>query len=190
MGFEYHHAKKEHLCLSIWLKDSPNKLPDYASTSLGVGGFVYDEKTDEVLVVKEKNGPMTDAWKLPGGLVDHSEDIYKAAVREVFEETGVKAKFDSLLYFKVAHHNQFDASMIYFVALLTPETKEIKIQEDEIADAKWIKFDGIEKRDDLSITFRHIISVVKPSIQNKKSGFVYKKEKIHNHNITYYYNKL
>lgn len=189
MGFQFHHAKKDYLCLSKWLKESINKLPAYPSVNIGIGGFVYDEETDEVLVVKEKNGPMTNAWKLPGGLVDLGEELYEGAIREVFEETGVKAKFVSLVYFKEAHHNQFDTSNYYFVALMHPETKEITMQEDEIADAKWIKLDELEKRDDLSLTFKHILSVIKPSIKTQQ-GFVYSKQKIYNRNVTYYFNKL
>ena len=36
-------------------------------------------------------------WKLPGGLVDPGESIQEAAIREVWEETGVKTKFKSVL---------------------------------------------------------------------------------------------
>lgn len=32
---------------------------------LGVGGFVVNDK-NEILVVKEKNGPATNVWKMPG----------------------------------------------------------------------------------------------------------------------------
>ena len=47
-----------------------------------------------MLVVQEKSGPSAgiNMWKLPGGLVDSKEDISAAAVREVWEETGVKAQ--------------------------------------------------------------------------------------------------
>lgn len=36
---------------------------------------------------------LSDAWKIPGGLVDDNEFISEAAEREVWEETGIKAKF-------------------------------------------------------------------------------------------------
>jgi 8-oxo-dGTP pyrophosphatase MutT (NUDIX family) len=39
-------------------------------------------------------------WKIPGGLVDRGEDLPTAAVREVFEETGIKSEFVSLLCFR------------------------------------------------------------------------------------------
>jgi len=39
-------------------------------------------------------------WKLPGGLVENGESIEQAAIREVWEETGVKTKFVSILGFR------------------------------------------------------------------------------------------
>lgn len=68
--------------LTLWLpKDSPSSLPRYAThvagskgsnttNSKGVGGFVYNEEKNEVLVVMEKNGPVTSIWKMPGGMID------------------------------------------------------------------------------------------------------------------------
>ena len=39
-------------------------------------------------------------WRLPGGRVDLHETIAQAAERELFEECGIKAKFESILGFR------------------------------------------------------------------------------------------
>ena len=49
----------------------------------------------EVLLVKDKHKGAL--WKFPGGLSDHGEGIGEAAVREVWEETGVETEFRSVL---------------------------------------------------------------------------------------------
>eukprot|EP01097_Dermamoeba_algensis_P006904 TRINITY_DN430_c0_g1_i2.p1 TRINITY_DN430_c0_g1~~TRINITY_DN430_c0_g1_i2.p1 ORF type:complete len:179 (-),score=38.28 TRINITY_DN430_c0_g1_i2:49-585(-) len=127
-----------------WLANTHSKLPNFASTFLGVGGFVVNDK-NEVLMVKEKNGPIKNIWKLPGGAVDPGEDLCHAAVREVFEETGIETEFDRIVCFRHSHSAPFQKSDIYFLCKLKPLTSEIKIQEDEIAEAQWIPLETFSK---------------------------------------------
>jgi 8-oxo-dGTP pyrophosphatase MutT (NUDIX family) len=51
-----------------------------------------------VLLIQEVTGPRL--WKLPGGLMDPKETIKEAVIREVYEETGVCAKFEGILGFR------------------------------------------------------------------------------------------
>ena len=52
-------------------------------------------------VVVEKYGfDDVKRWKVPGGMVEPGESIGAAAVREVWEETGVKATFQSIALFR------------------------------------------------------------------------------------------
>jgi 8-oxo-dGTP diphosphatase len=45
-----------------------------------------------VLIVKQTAGPFAGAWLLPGGHVERDERLEDAARRELFEETGYRAK--------------------------------------------------------------------------------------------------
>lgn len=56
-GFEFHHTKKDELVLSKWLPDRESKLPGYATHFCGVGGVCIREDKNQVLLIKEKNGP-------------------------------------------------------------------------------------------------------------------------------------
>lgn len=67
------------------------------------------------------------------------ENIPQAAERELFEETGVKAKFKSLVGFRHAHNYAFGCSDIYMVARMVPETLEIKKCEREVSECMWMK---------------------------------------------------
>ena len=68
-------------------------VPPYCSHYVGTGGMVINPKDETILLVKDKIRPKNTSWKLPGGFVDHNEDIDKAVEREVFEETGIESQF-------------------------------------------------------------------------------------------------
>ena len=81
-------------------------------------------------------------WKIPGGQCDDpNESLGDAAVREVWEETGVKTEFVSLLGFRHMHSFRFGKSDLYFIALLKPLTKEINLDPEEIEFCEWIPLD-------------------------------------------------
>ncbi|XP_012258068.2 nudix hydrolase 7 isoform X1 [Athalia rosae] len=141
-GFQFHHAKNEYVTLYRWLPVHQScNVPPYAHTLLGVGALVFNENTEEVLVVKEKYSIASQMWKLPGGYVEPGEDIAIAAQREVMEETGIEAEFKQLLLFRHAHHFAFDCSDIYMVVCLTPRTLDITRCEREIAHCTWMKLE-------------------------------------------------
>ncbi len=44
-GFEFHHALPGHVMMCKWISSSPkNMLPAFATTTMGVGAFVINEK--------------------------------------------------------------------------------------------------------------------------------------------------
>lgn len=59
---------------------------DYANGIVAAGGIIYNDK-NEILTIYRRG-----FWDLPKGKVDAGETIENAALREVEEETGVKAK--------------------------------------------------------------------------------------------------
>ena len=95
-GYAFHHANPGYVMMNQWLpKDQPNGLPMYPHHQIGCAGMVLNS-LGQVLVIREAKGmtaKLPDFWKLPGGLVDHKEDISQACVREVLEETGIRTEF-------------------------------------------------------------------------------------------------
>ncbi len=55
------------------------------------------EQAGAVLLVRRVNDPQRGLWTLPAGFIDAGEDPVEAAVRECFEETGLKVRITGLL---------------------------------------------------------------------------------------------
>jgi ADP-ribose pyrophosphatase YjhB (NUDIX family) len=142
LGFEFHHAQGKIAMLNLWLKeDVPSKVPEYATHHLGVGSVVINSR-DEILCIRELRQNYMP-YKIPTGLSERGESIAEAAEREVMEEIGVRAHFDSILSFRHTHGMAHGRSDIFFVCNLIPEEENGEIptpvpQECEIAEAKWL----------------------------------------------------
>ncbi len=50
-----------------------------------------------IVMVRRKNEPAADSWALPGGYVEAHESPEQGAIREVFEEVGLKVQIDRLI---------------------------------------------------------------------------------------------
>ena len=108
-------------------------------------GIVFNEKTNEALVVKDKNRSYSSLWKFPGGLSDLGEDIAVTAQREVFEETGVRSEFKSVLAFRQQHTHPgaFGRSDLYYLCRLKPLTFELNPCQEEIEACEWMHIDQL-----------------------------------------------
>eukprot|EP01121_Diplochlamys_sp_Union-15-3_P014090 TRINITY_DN4454_c0_g1_i1.p1 TRINITY_DN4454_c0_g1~~TRINITY_DN4454_c0_g1_i1.p1 ORF type:complete len:139 (-),score=13.45 TRINITY_DN4454_c0_g1_i1:24-440(-) len=99
------------------------------------------------------------------------EDICTAAVREVLEETGIKSEFKSLVCFRHHHNSFFGLSDLYFVCALTPLTEDIQIQEDEIAECKWMPVKEFMELPYYVGVYKNILEIANDLIQEKYSGW-------------------
>jgi 8-oxo-dGTP pyrophosphatase MutT (NUDIX family) len=101
LGFVFHHAEPDYVMMTHWLPaDCESTIPPNASHQVGVGAFVINDE-GQLLVVQEAVGN-TGFWKIPTGLVDAGEHLEDACVRECQEETGIEARFESIVAFRHA----------------------------------------------------------------------------------------
>lgn len=137
-GFIYHHAEEHGLQL-VKMVATDAFVPGYATHYTGVGGVLVDSE-NRILVIQERYHTKKH-YKLPGGALDPGEHISQAAVREVYEETGIKSEFVSLNCFRHWHQYRHGKSDIYFVCRLKPLSSEITMDPTEISEAKWMPVD-------------------------------------------------
>ena len=57
---------------------------------VGVGAVVIQGST--ILLVKRANDPCRGYWAIPGGHIEYGESIGEAAIRELYEETSIRAR--------------------------------------------------------------------------------------------------
>ena len=55
-------------------------------------------RNGELLMVRRGRGANAGLWAIPGGKVDFGESMRAAAVREVFEETGVEVELEEIVW--------------------------------------------------------------------------------------------
>ena len=156
-GFIFHHSSEDYLMLTIILEEGA-WLPNFATHYIGIGGVVLTPER-ELLVVREIYGvagrPPT--LKLPGGALHPNENLAEAVEREVLEETGVRAEFETIACFRHWHGYRYGKSDIYFVSRLRPLSREITMQADEIQECLWLPVDEFLSRDDISNFNKQIV---------------------------------
>ena len=163
-GFTYHHSGEDYVMMTLRLQDGAF-IPAHASHYIGAGGVVISED-QELLVVSEKyhsqrTGP--PRYKLPGGALHEGEHLAEAVVREVLEETGVHARFEALVCFRHWHGYRYGKSDIYFVCRLSPLSKAITIQEDEIAECLWMPVEAYFHAEGVSAFNKRIVKTAMSS---------------------------
>ena len=160
-GFTFHHSGdhsgSDYLMLTSILQEGA-WVPHFATHYIGIGGVVLTEER-ELLVVREIYGvagrPPT--LKLPGGAVHPNEHLAEAVEREVLEETGVRAEFQSIACFRHWHGYRYGKSDIYFVGRLRPLSREITMQADEIQECLWLPVNEFLSREDISNFNKQIV---------------------------------
>lgn len=155
-GFHFHHAAETYLLLTKRLEANA-LIPEYATHYIGAGGVVINDK-EELLVVSELHRRSESPYyKLPGGALHEGEHIATCVEREILEETGVRAKFETLVCFRHWHGYRYDKSDIYFVCRLSPLSADITIQAEEIEECLWLPVQDYLTSESVSTFNKHIV---------------------------------
>jgi ADP-ribose pyrophosphatase YjhB (NUDIX family) len=137
---------------------------------VGVGAIVVSKS--KILLEKRKNMPGRGKWSVPGGLVELGENIEKAVIREVKEETCLDVVEPSLI--DVVDNVELDDTgkvKYHFVIvdyLVKVEGGVLKAASDA-DDLKWVAFGEVEAYD-LTTSFRLFFQRNRQMLENLSSN--------------------
>ena len=137
LGFEFHNCELKRTTLTYRVKKDAY-IPVAPSHTIGVGAVVINKK-NELLMVRDRIHNNHSLYKLPGGMVEHADKLCDGVEREVWEETGIKAKLIKMVSLLNSHPYRFNKSNMYIVFQLEALTTEINIIDThEIEEAIWM----------------------------------------------------
>jgi 8-oxo-dGTP diphosphatase len=109
-------------------------------TAPRVGVLAVTFRDGKVLLVCRRNEPQQGGWGFPGGSVEVGESLHDAALRELREETGVRAEVLGMV--DVVEVRETDAAGRYhhfvLVALLCRYLSGEAVPGDDASDCRWV----------------------------------------------------
>jgi ADP-ribose pyrophosphatase YjhB (NUDIX family) len=149
VGFEFHNCEAKRTTLTYQVKKDAY-IPVAPSHTIGVGAVVINKK-NELLMVRDRIHNNHSIYKLPGGMVEDADKLSDAVEREVWEETGIKAKLIKMVSLLNSHPYRFNKSNIYIVFQLEALTTEINvIDTHEIELALWMPLEEFFLHEEMS----------------------------------------
>lgn len=123
-------------------------------------------KDNKVLMCREGKKSCFNQWNFPSGHVENGENIIDGAIRETYEETGLKVKLTGL--FPITQIYAGTETHVLFRFKAEVIGGEIKVDKKEILEAKWIDLDDLKKMSNKEIRAYHVNYKVIEEIENNK----------------------
>lgn len=100
-------------------------------------------------MVQENKESKKGKWNMPAGKLEDTESVIEAAIRETKEETNIDIKIKGLLAIQETISEMGQLIILYFVGEYV--SGDIKYNEEEIADVKWMTVEEIKSIDKKNI---------------------------------------
>lgn len=134
-------------------KKSQEFQPILERTVTYIVACILINENNEVLMMQEAKQSCAGTWYLPAGRMEKGESIREAAIREVFEETGLNVDITTLLGVECAAGSWF--RFILTGTIIGGELKTPARADKESLQAKWI-----HDLNELNLRSNDILSVI------------------------------
>lgn len=102
------------------------------------------EHANQIVLIKRRYEPFKDQWCLPGGHVEHGEQVEHAAVREAKEETGLDIEPADLLGIYDEPGRDPRGPIISIVYTANPVNPEQQLNpKTDAKEASWFPIDNL-----------------------------------------------
>ncbi len=101
------------------------------------GSCVLCERDGKILLVKQyRYAYQKELWEIPAGKINEGEDPSETAIRELEEESGVRAEKVELLY-EIYPSPGYTSEVIYLYKASGFTQTEMHLDEDEFVTGEW-----------------------------------------------------
>lgn len=117
----------------------------------------YDSVNHTVEILASKRGQGCEfnkgLWNVPGGFIDFDEDARECALRETYEETGVKIPQDQIMFqfLDTTPRGKRQTMVAVWAGVFTKKATEdwtfdtSHSEKDEVEEIKWIDLNDLDK---------------------------------------------
>lgn len=138
----------------VYVTDDGQKV--YLDRSVGVVILVFARKNDQWYILCNKRGQRTSEcklkWNLPSGYLDWGEDGIEAAIRELYEECGLKVPYSWVIeaeHSTSPNENRQNVIFRYFTIVPShwmdlPLSHELA-EEDEVREVSWLPVNDLDQ---------------------------------------------
>lgn len=125
-------------------------------------------KDNRILLVKRKYPPGRGKWSIPGGVVEPGEKLDRAALRELEEETGLRAKPLGIVWVLNNIVRDAEGRVLYHYVILDvlfdPNSVEGEAKPGgDVEDVAWFDLDEVLARSDVSRTVKKLVEKLRRS---------------------------
>lgn len=121
-------------------------------------------RNNEILLVKRKYPPAEGLWAIPGGVVESNESVYEAAVRELWEETGLRARPIGILAVidvVFRENNRVKYRYVILGVYFNPCSIEGVLKPGgDVSDVNWFKINEVINRTDLTKSTKKLVDSI------------------------------
>ncbi len=111
---------------------------------VGVGVVVW--RGDRVLLVRRGRPPRQGEWGIPGGAQALGETVFEAAIREVFEETGLTVRATAIITAVDSIWPEPDGRVRFHYTLVEVSAEWVAgeaVAGDDVDDVHWVAPDAV-----------------------------------------------